>query len=718
MALVTVAAGKQYLVDPNNKPLFALGINYSGYFDRAWKMWEPDQFDPELIARDFHKAQNSGFNAIRLFAHAALLQEIQRNKFDKLDQVLSIAQDHQLLVLMTLNDAHYLDLTRTSELDVKIAERYKDVPTILGYDLENEPVFYNLVAAIYPEKYRPPVHSRQLVDHYGERVSRQEAHNLQQQRSIPGHLDEDTAYYYINALRLFLEYDAAVRAFVKQGKGTTVDFMTSDDANPWYFLIGILDDTVAAWLQARMDPIRAIGCRHLLTVGWNWLHFAGLPANRVLDFQSYHNYTTLSLSGFNTNVAHLEGLRRAFPKHPLVFGEFGWSNQSGTNPTSSRAVSAEYTALYEAATLAYLRANNFAGGFKWMLNDVLGTGNPYEASFGVFSAGDQAKPIRDLVHRFSKDWPAADKEATFAHLREVEAGMAYRLNLPQQVMVGGRNYQDEALGWQAENASHCYITIADQQLVIDANGAGRLSLAPWDLMSDWKRTREADVYRVLGPQYRTRQQTFAAGETVVLDLRPDAQYAVVMGAETPVYTEPDDVIQIAPKPGEHVMLFGDFENYLYAALNYLRRFAPDFTFAADKVAGRWAYVTVVAPVEQISDEVLDNIRGAGAVLVERVVGNTLESTETKLNEMVGRGQRFLTAVEPPQEEPLPETPVSPTGEIEEIYLVQPGDTLGKIAKQVYGDFTLWRLIFEANRDKISDPGLIRVGMELRLPEKG
>jgi nucleoid-associated protein YgaU len=36
---------------------------------------------------------------------------------------------------------------------------------------------------------------------------------------------------------------------------------------------------------------------------------------------------------------------------------------------------------------------------------------------------------------------------------------------------------------------------------------------------------------------------------------------------------------------------------------------------------------------------------------------------------------------------------------------------------VYGDFRQWPVIFEANRDKISSPSLIRVGMELLIPPK-
>lgn len=52
------------------------------------------------------------------------------------------------------------------------------------------------------------------------------------------------------------------------------------------------------------------------------------------------------------------------------------------------------------------------------------------------------------------------------------------------------------------------------------------------------------------------------------------------------------------------------------------------------------------------------------------------------------------------------------------YIVKPGDTLSGIAKDVYGDWKHWQDIFEANRDKISNPDLIQVGWELKLPKIG
>ena len=49
------------------------------------------------------------------------------------------------------------------------------------------------------------------------------------------------------------------------------------------------------------------------------------------------------------------------------------------------------------------------------------------------------------------------------------------------------------------------------------------------------------------------------------------------------------------------------------------------------------------------------------------------------------------------------------------YEVKRGDTLSKIARQFYGDPSLYRKIFDANRDRLVDPDLIHVGEKLRIP---
>jgi nucleoid-associated protein YgaU len=49
------------------------------------------------------------------------------------------------------------------------------------------------------------------------------------------------------------------------------------------------------------------------------------------------------------------------------------------------------------------------------------------------------------------------------------------------------------------------------------------------------------------------------------------------------------------------------------------------------------------------------------------------------------------------------------------YVVQAGDSLSKIAKELLGDAARWPEIFELNKDQIKDPNLIQVGQELRIP---
>ena len=50
------------------------------------------------------------------------------------------------------------------------------------------------------------------------------------------------------------------------------------------------------------------------------------------------------------------------------------------------------------------------------------------------------------------------------------------------------------------------------------------------------------------------------------------------------------------------------------------------------------------------------------------------------------------------------------------YTVAKGDSLSKIAKQLYGDAQKWRQIYEANKDTIKNPDLIHPGQVLTVPE--
>jgi nucleoid-associated protein YgaU len=52
-----------------------------------------------------------------------------------------------------------------------------------------------------------------------------------------------------------------------------------------------------------------------------------------------------------------------------------------------------------------------------------------------------------------------------------------------------------------------------------------------------------------------------------------------------------------------------------------------------------------------------------------------------------------------------------------FWTVKSGDTLSKIAQQLYQDPKLYPKIFELNRDQLKDPDKIQVGQRLKLPAK-
>lgn len=50
-----------------------------------------------------------------------------------------------------------------------------------------------------------------------------------------------------------------------------------------------------------------------------------------------------------------------------------------------------------------------------------------------------------------------------------------------------------------------------------------------------------------------------------------------------------------------------------------------------------------------------------------------------------------------------------------VVVVRPGDTLGTLAAKYLGNALKWKVIYDANRDRLNDPDIIPVGMRLRIP---
>jgi len=59
---------------------------------------------------------------------------------------------------------------------------------------------------------------------------------------------------------------------------------------------------------------------------------------------------------------------------------------------------------------------------------------------------------------------------------------------------------------------------------------------------------------------------------------------------------------------------------------------------------------------------------------------------------------------------------APAAKQPRVHEVVAGDTLSKIAKQFYGDAAQYPKIFEANRDQLKDPNVIKPGQRLVIPD--
>jgi hypothetical protein len=165
--------------------------------------------------------------------------------------------------------------------------------------------------------------------------------------------------------------------------------------------------------------------------------------------------------------------------------------------------------------------------------------------------------------------------------------------------------------------------------------------------------------------------------------------------------QPAPLLLPDPGPGEHVILIPDTGDYLTAALGYIWKFQPDASFAPHTAAGRWEYITAVG---EISPDLLAEYRQQGAKLVQHIAGDA-DTVQQQLDDLVRQNQRFLPLSTEPETEDFT------------LYTVQPGDSLSKIAQYFYGEAHLWTVIFEANQDVLSDPGLLQIGQTLKIPLK-
>jgi nucleoid-associated protein YgaU len=121
-------------------------------------------------------------------------------------------------------------------------------------------------------------------------------------------------------------------------------------------------------------------------------------------------------------------------------------------------------------------------------------------------------------------------------------------------------------------------------------------------------------------------------------------------------------------------------------------------------------------------EAQGSVYGRAAVEQERRARLDKELKGAEKSRDLGEGDATVPSERIPGPDPTPEpepvegsTTVGSPAPAQRTYTVVSGDTLSHIALNFYGDASQWRKIYEANRDKISNPDLIYPGQVFLIP---
>ena len=377
---------------PVGWPSFLIGASYQGPAARSWRgdywaWWADDLFDAQLVSEDFARASAAGLNTLRVFVQLELLREIRNGNWTKLDTVMDLADQHGLRLIITLGDYDEPRVARLATIDGAISARYAGRKTILAFDLRNEPTFWLLQSAMYPNDQKPPLLSRKLLERYGEQAAnhfivafRASDEGQRGPLAIPERFSEDEAYVYHNNWIMSYKLSLEATDWSKKTGRSDLEFFGSPEAARWRPFLEALDTTFKAWMEPRVAAIRKGNPNAVITMGHHDPLIAALPSNSLLDVISLHRYVPPGPDGLADQRRQLLALRGLYANKPVLLGEFGHR---------ATEIGEDVAAGEETATWMQLLEDGFAGGLKWQLNDTRdGTD-----TMGMFRMDGSPRPI-------------------------------------------------------------------------------------------------------------------------------------------------------------------------------------------------------------------------------------------------------------------------------------------------------------------------------------
>lgn len=112
----------------------------------------------------------------------------------------------------------------------------------------------------------------------------------------------------------------------------------------------------------------------------------------------------------------------------------------------------------------------------------------------------------------------------------------------------------------------------------------------------------------------------------------------------------------------------------------------------------------------VSDAVITKITSTGSSEIHGGISFTMQIKEIRI-----AASPYVEGSGSTGEQQIEEAPVPAAETPSKTHTVKSGDTLWAIAKAYYGNGAQFPVIFNANRDKLSDPNKIQVGQVLTIP---